>query len=71
MPKAIAQMRLAELTAIKRPLTEDEITELLRLKRAPYFAAYKRNRYAKDPAFREYAKAQSAAYLVRKREAQP
>lgn len=71
MPKPYAQMRLAELTSIRRSLSDEEVAETIRLKRTPYYADYKRARYANDPAFRAEQKARSAAYKARQRERQP
>jgi hypothetical protein len=70
-----SQRRVGYLCRLRRPLTDDEVSEVLRLSkhirqsqgRKEYFTEYKRERYAKDPAFREAQKARVAAYKARRR----
>jgi hypothetical protein len=71
-----SERRMEELCAIRRPLTDSEIAEVLLLRkrirdnaipRRSYFKEYKRQRYANDPAFRDTVRARSAAYKARQR----
>lgn len=71
-----SERRMQELCAIRRPLTDGEIAEVLILRkrirdnaipRRNYFKEYKRQRYANDPAFRETVRARVAAYKTRLR----
>jgi hypothetical protein len=71
-----SEKRLNRLCRIRdRSLTEQEAAEVIRLSkhvrqskgRQPYFTAYRRERYANDPVFREAEKARVAAYKARKR----
>lgn len=63
--------RMEELCAIRRSLTDAEVAEVLRLRvnlrRASYFADYKRDRYANDEAYRTEQRSRSAEYKARRR----
>lgn len=84
-----SEIRMAELCAIRRELTEEEQLEALRLSkrirenaarrkghtrerkpaqdRREYWAAYYRNRYENDAAFRERSRARAIAYKASRR----
>lgn len=64
----INPQRMDELCALRRSLTDAEITEVKRLRIALYNADYKRRRYAEDPAFRATSRSRSDEWRARRRE---
>lgn len=48
-----AENRIAELTALDRPLTKDERADLAMYRKRAQWDAARRNRYASDPAYRQ------------------